>query len=313
MSNTDYLAVGVYVALRSTGRKRRRPVALTVGTCPKGGQHPTEVTYRGGRQLEPLHVEGEPLGLLRPEQRARGGARAVVRSRPRRRLGVRRDQHMKNHVWRELWPAMPADARQYWHWVTRRVMGVFEGGGGGMRQEAEKAGREAGRAAAQASVARGEGVEQQQAASAKASADMTRQVEAKLRAGTTRPCTKQHLFQAGEYLLQDAHLSEPFEVNVAFTMSAYVCLARQTGCRPGMTMNDANDLANTTSHWCAPTASGTRRHGGVEGARGPAGWAPVHGIWRVSHAERRAEREEAGEEDSEEDETPVVIPSSCQL
>ena len=33
--------------------------------------------------------------------------------------------------------------------------------------------------------------------------------------------------------------------------------------------------------------------------------------WRVSHAERRAEREEAGEEDSEEDETPVVIPSSA--
>ena len=33
--------------------------------------------------------------------------------------------------------------------------------------------------------------------------------------------------------------------------------------------------------------------------------------WRVSHTERRAEREEAGEEDSEEDETPVVIPSSA--
>jgi len=33
--------------------------------------------------------------------------------------------------------------------------------------------------------------------------------------------------------------------------------------------------------------------------------------WRVSHAERRAEREEAGEEDSEEDETPVAIPSSA--
>jgi len=22
-------------------------------------------------------------------------------------------QHMKNHVWREIWPAMPSDARQY--------------------------------------------------------------------------------------------------------------------------------------------------------------------------------------------------------
>ena len=29
--------------------------------------------------------------------------------------------------------------------------------------------------------------------------------------------------------------------------------------------------------------------------------------WRVSHAERRAEREEAGEEDSEEDETPQLL------
>ena len=209
------------------------------------------------------------------EEQSAGQAEATVRSGRGSNTVYVALQHMKNHVWRELWPAMPADARQYWHWVTRRVMGIFDGGGGGMRQEAEKAGREAGRAAAQTSVARGEGVEQQQAASAKASADMTRQVEAKLRAGTTRPCTKQHLFQAGEYLLQDAHLSEPFEVNVAFSMSAYVCLARQTGCRPGMTMNDADDLANTTSHWCAPTASGTRRHGGVEGARGPAGRAPV--------------------------------------
>jgi len=33
--------------------------------------------------------------------------------------------------------------------------------------------------------------------------------------------------------------------------------------------------------------------------------------WRVSHDERRAEREEAGEDDSEEDEIPVVIPPSA--
>ena len=31
--------------------------------------------------------------------------------------------------------------------------------------------------------------------------------------------------------------------------------------------------------------------------------------WRVSHAERREEREAAGEDDAEEDETQVVIPS----
>ena len=33
--------------------------------------------------------------------------------------------------------------------------------------------------------------------------------------------------------------------------------------------------------------------------------------WRVSHDERRAEREEAGEDDFEEDEIPVVIPPSA--
>jgi len=33
--------------------------------------------------------------------------------------------------------------------------------------------------------------------------------------------------------------------------------------------------------------------------------------WRVSHAERREEREAAGEDDAEEEETPVVIPSSA--
>ena len=30
-------------------------------------------------------------------------------------------QHMKNHVWREIWPAMPDDARQYWRLVTNQV------------------------------------------------------------------------------------------------------------------------------------------------------------------------------------------------
>ena len=49
-------------------------------------------------------------------------------------------QHMKNHVWRELWPAMPTDARQYWRldaqcdvalrWRRRRN----EEGGGARRQ-----------------------------------------------------------------------------------------------------------------------------------------------------------------------------------
>ena len=33
--------------------------------------------------------------------------------------------------------------------------------------------------------------------------------------------------------------------------------------------------------------------------------------WRVSHTERREEREAAGDVDDEEDDTPVVIPSSA--
>ena len=41
-------------------------------------------------------------------------------------------QHMKNHLWRELWPAMPSDARDYWRIVTRQVMALWDGGGGGI-------------------------------------------------------------------------------------------------------------------------------------------------------------------------------------
>ena len=40
---------------------------------------------------------------------------------------------MKNHVWREIWPAMPDDARQYWRLVTKQVMSLYDGGGGGMK------------------------------------------------------------------------------------------------------------------------------------------------------------------------------------
>ena len=35
---------------------------------------------------------------------------------------------MKNHVWREIWPAMPSNARQYWRLVTNQVMSLFDGG-----------------------------------------------------------------------------------------------------------------------------------------------------------------------------------------
>ena len=41
-------------------------------------------------------------------------------------------QHMKNHLWRELWPAMldGVEARQFWHVVTKQTMAMFDGGGG---------------------------------------------------------------------------------------------------------------------------------------------------------------------------------------
>ena len=61
----------------------------------------------------------------------------------------------------------------------------------------------------------------------------SRRTMAELREATTKPCTKQHLFQVGEYQMQDTQLIEPFEVNVALIMNAYFCFARQTGCRPG--------------------------------------------------------------------------------
>ena len=53
-------------------------------------------------------------------------------------------QHMKNHVWREIWPAMPGDARQYWRLVTNQVMSLYDGGGG-RKDAAGAAGRAAGR------------------------------------------------------------------------------------------------------------------------------------------------------------------------
>ncbi|EOD25004.1 hypothetical protein EMIHUDRAFT_237947 [Emiliania huxleyi CCMP1516] len=129
------------------------------------GLHPTmRWTVEFGKWLATTRiVESRASSWHLAEEQSAGQAEATARSGRGSNTVYVALQHMKNHVWRELWPAMPADARQYWHW--------------------------------------------------------------------------------------DAHLSEPFEVNVAFIMSAYVCLARQTGCRPGMTMNDANDLANTTSHW----------------------------------------------------------------
>ena len=172
-------------------------------------------------------------------------------------------QHMKNHVWREIWPAMPDDARQYWRLVTKQVMSLYDGGGGGMKDAAGAAGRAAGREAAQESASHGQSEAAQRAASERASAVASRRTMAELREATTKPCTKQHLFQVGEYQMQDTQLMEPFEVNVAFIMNAYLCFARQTGCRPGMAVNDAADAADMDSHWRASPAERERENGGV--------------------------------------------------
>ena len=76
-----------------------------------------------------------------------------------------------------------------------------------------------------------------------------KRTEAELRAATSKPCEKLHLFQTGKYQLQDAFLSEPFHVNASFVLNAYTCFARQTGCRPGMAVNDVADAADAAGHW----------------------------------------------------------------
>jgi hypothetical protein len=77
---------------------------------------------------------------------------------------------MKNHVWREIWPAMPSGARQYWRLVTNQVMSLYDGGGGGMKDAAGAAGRAAGREAARESASHGQSEAAQRAASERASA-----------------------------------------------------------------------------------------------------------------------------------------------
>ena len=136
---------------------------------------------------------------------------------------------------------MPADAREYWRTVTNRVMALWDGGGGGMKAASAAAGRGAEREMRLAGAC--------EADVRTAGAAQRRQIQEQLRAGTTHPCTKEHLHQTGEYQLQDGQLSEPFEVNLAFVMNAYMGLARQTGCRPGMAVNDRTDAADKESHW----------------------------------------------------------------
>ena len=38
-------------------------------------------------------------------------------------------------------------------------------------------------------------------------------------------------------------------MNASCVLNAYTCFARQTGCRPGMAVNDAADAADAAGHW----------------------------------------------------------------
>ena len=107
---------------------------------------------------------------------------------------------------------MPSDAKVYWRDVTKQVMGLFDGGGGGMKAAATLVGKAVGKAAAEAAAAAGEGTARQEAARTTAARLAEQQTMAELRAAMCKPCAKQHLYQVGEYQLQDALLAEPFEV-----------------------------------------------------------------------------------------------------
>lgn len=150
---------------------------------------------------------------------------------------------MKNQLWRELWPAMPegANAREYWRVVTKQVMAMFDGGGGGMIAAASLVEKKTIRSARAANKTESEVTA--------AGLESRKQTMGTLRAATAKPSTKQHLYQVGEYQLQDAVISDPFNVNLAYILNAYMCLARTTGCRPGMAVNDLKDTDDPAGHW----------------------------------------------------------------
>ena len=83
---------------------------------------------------------------------------------------------------------------------------------------------------------------------AAASASAGRATHEAVRAATMPVSTRDHLNQTGEYILQDALLSEPFEVNEAMVLNAYMGFARQTGCRPGMAVNVVQDAEIGRAH-----------------------------------------------------------------
>ena len=125
--------------------------------------------------------------------------------------------------------------------VCKNALAMFDGGEGGMQAAAAAVGA----SWAEAVVAAG-GDEQ---AARRAELRGRKEAMGTLRAATTPVTTKQHLYQVGEYQLQDTMLSGPFEVNAACVVNAYTCTARVTGCRPGMAVNTADDELDEAGPW----------------------------------------------------------------
>jgi hypothetical protein len=109
-----------------------------------------------------------------------------------------------------------------------------------------------------------------------AAAFAQRVVQAQLRKATTAPSTRKHLHLTGEYQFQDVVLSDvrarvagargllrgagladrscaccpqPFNVNAGMVLNAYMRLSCNTGCRPGMAVNDAVDGSDEAGPW----------------------------------------------------------------
>jgi hypothetical protein len=163
-------------------------------------------------------------------------------------------QHIKNHLWPELFPAMPENDKPYWHVVEKQVMEMFDSGGAGMRGAADKVGKHA------RAQARARGLDEDAAEAEVLGA--RKKVIASLRAATSAPCAKEHLYQTGQQQVQDVFLSEPFAVHRMLVLNAYASIARQTGCRPGMVSNDEFDEDDLAGPWCgqAPLKAGDMKH-----------------------------------------------------
>lgn len=157
---------------------------------------------------------------------------------------------MRNHVWPALFSSAGfptgSAALAYWRPILQHLESLVGGGGGGAQQLAGVA-----MAAAQA-VQTEAGAD---ASTVELAGDAaSRAAQLGVRAATASSTTREHLNQTGEYLLQDALLCEPFEVNESFVLNAYLGLARQTGCRPGMAVNVLQDSADPNGVWanCPP-------------------------------------------------------------